>query len=155
MVFEELGGDASKIVLMKRSLKTVCADVYENHPAYLENNIITQSHRSEAANKRPGARVHLSCAPGQTISSVKFASFGTPTGTCGSFQTGSCHAPGSHAVIEKVSGNQQILLHIRIYPCIFWCFLVMVYHEFSFLGFHRNVWEGRVVRSTYQRAASE
>lgn len=116
VVFEELGGDASKIVLVKRSLKRVCADVYENHPTYLESNIIAQSHRSEAVNVRLGAKVHLSCAPGQTISSVEFASFGTPTGTCGSLQMGSCHAPSSQSVVEKVNGNKKDPSHLSNVP---------------------------------------
>ncbi|KAK4796638.1 hypothetical protein SAY86_028964 [Trapa natans] len=102
VVFEELGGDASRITLVKRSLKRACADVYENHPTYLDNNITTQSHQSEAVVMvRLAAKAHLTCAPGQTISSVEFASFGTPAGSCGNFQLGSCHAPSSQAIVEK------------------------------------------------------
>ncbi|KAF9592156.1 hypothetical protein IFM89_012585 [Coptis chinensis] len=36
------------------------------------------------------------------ISSIKFASFGTPQGVCGSFKEGSCHAHKSYDAFEKV-----------------------------------------------------
>src|SRR5438045_1395495 len=34
----------------------------------------------------------LACPPGQTIASVEFASYGTPSGSCGAFAKGSCDA---------------------------------------------------------------
>jgi hypothetical protein len=97
VVFEELGGDVSKISLVRRSVKSVCAESYENHPTIAnfsveghgESNILQQSN------------VHLRCAAGQSISTIEFASFGTPSGTCGSFQKGTCHAPNSLDVVEK------------------------------------------------------
>ncbi|KAG6776519.1 hypothetical protein POTOM_020032 [Populus tomentosa] len=98
VVFEELGGDASKISLVKRSTTSVCADAFEHHPAM--ENYNTESNGESERNLHQ-AKVHLRCAPGQSISAIKFASFGTPTGTCGSFQEGTCHAPNSHSVVEK------------------------------------------------------
>nr|XP_016450205.1 PREDICTED: beta-galactosidase-like [Nicotiana tabacum] len=52
-------------------------------------------------------RAHLSCAPGQKITSIKFASFGTPEGVCGSFQQGSCHARHSYDAFEKNCVGQE------------------------------------------------
>lgn len=49
------------------------------------------------------AKVHLSCDPGQKITNIKFASFGTPQGTCGSFSEGKCHAHKSYDIFEKVN----------------------------------------------------
>lgn len=98
VVFEELGGDASKISLVKRSITSVCADANEHHPAIEDYH--TESNGESA--RLHHAKVHLRCAPGQSISAIKFASFGTPSGTCGSFQQGTCHAPNTHSVIEKV-----------------------------------------------------
>ncbi|KAJ6352178.1 hypothetical protein OIU76_001401 [Salix suchowensis] len=98
VIFEELGGDASKITLVKRSTTNVCADSFEHHPAI--ENYTTESN-GESARTLHEAKVHLRCAPGQSISAIKFASFGTPTGTCGSFQEGTCHAPNSLSVVEK------------------------------------------------------
>lgn len=105
IVFEELGGDASKISLVKRSVTTVCADAYEHHPTTANYDIDNESH-GESIDLRQ-AKVHLQCAPGQSITNIEFASFGTPTGTCGSLQKGTCHAPNSRAVVEKECLGQE------------------------------------------------
>lgn len=103
VVFEELGGDVSKISLVKKSVSTVCADAFENHPN-LDSYKIDSAGGSSVANS---AKIHLQCAPGQTISSIKFASFGTPFGTCGSFYQGRCHAANSHDVFDKTCTGQE------------------------------------------------
>lgn len=103
VVFEELGGDPSKISLVKRSITSVCADVYERHPTIEDYS--TEGHGESS--RLHQAKVHLRCAPGQSISAIKFASFGTPSGTCGSFQKGTCHAPDTHSVIEKNCIGQE------------------------------------------------
>ena len=55
----------------------------------------------------PGLPKHdglkLSCGEeGGVIAEVLFASFGNPTGTCGQYKRGSCHATNSVAVVEKL-----------------------------------------------------
>lgn len=101
VLFEELGGDPKGITLVKRSVSTVCADVSEYHPNskrwQIESNGKTQVFHQP--------KIHLHCGLGQSISSIKFASFGTPLGTCGSFQQGTCHAPASYDILEKVLPN--------------------------------------------------
>lgn len=103
VLFEELGGDASKISLMKRSVAAVCAQVSEHHPN-INKNWHSESESQKGAEEEitSKAKVHLHCASGQFISAIRFASFGTPSGTCGNFQKGTCHAPNSQAVLEKV-----------------------------------------------------
>jgi len=97
VVLEELGGgDSSKIALAKRSVSSVCADVSEDHP-----NIKKWQIESYGEREHRRAKVHLRCAHGQSISAIRFASFGTPVGTCGNFQQGGCHSASSHAVLEK------------------------------------------------------
>lgn len=103
VVFEELGGDISKVSLVKRSVSSVCADMSEYHP--MIDTWHTESHRKSEEPNRP--KVHLHCPPGQSISTIKFASFGTPLGTCGSFQKGSCHSSNSQAVVEKKCIGQE------------------------------------------------
>nr|DAD22287.1 TPA_asm: hypothetical protein HUJ06_023750 [Nelumbo nucifera] len=103
VVFEEIGGDASGISLVKRSVSSVCADVSEWHPN-IKNWQIESYGRTQEFH-RP--KVHLRCAPGQSISAIKFASFGTPLGTCGSFQQGICHAPTSYSVLEERCVGQE------------------------------------------------
>ncbi|KAG5062218.1 hypothetical protein JHK85_003401 [Glycine max] len=97
VIFEELGGNPSKISLVKRSVSSVCADVSEYHPN-IKNWHIESYGKSEEF--RP-PKVHLHCSPGQTISSIKFASFGTPLGTCGNYEQGACHSPASYVILEK------------------------------------------------------
>ncbi|GER40398.1 beta-galactosidase [Striga asiatica] len=95
---DELGGDPTKINLVKRSVTSVCADISEYHPNF--KNWKTEGYGKTTQDfHRPKVRLH--CGPGQSISSIKFASFGTPSGTCGSFQQGTCHAPDSHSILEK------------------------------------------------------
>ncbi|CAI0392457.1 unnamed protein product [Linum tenue] len=96
VVFEELGGDPSRISLVKRSVATVCAEVAEFHPTLKNWHIESY-----------GPKVHLRCNQGQTISSIKFASFGTPLGTCGTYQQGTCHAPTSYDIIERFFLKQK------------------------------------------------
>lgn len=45
---------------------------------------------------------HLKCRKNTLISNVKFASFGNPTGRCGSYSKGECHDPNSTLAVEKV-----------------------------------------------------
>ncbi|KAL8059102.1 hypothetical protein ABFX02_03G065100 [Erythranthe guttata] len=103
VLLEEMGGDASKIALVKRTTSSVCANAFEHHPTVANYKI-----ESTAPQKMlRQARVHLSCGPGQSISAIKFASFGTPKGTCGSFQLGNCHSHNSNALIEKMCVGKE------------------------------------------------
>ncbi|KAK4390716.1 Beta-galactosidase 5 [Sesamum angolense] len=99
VLFEELGGDASMISLVKRTTAGVCANAFEHRPSVANYQVQSTS----ASKMLHQAKVHLRCAPGQSISAITFASFGTPMGTCGSFRLGNCHAQNSHSVIEKAS----------------------------------------------------
>ncbi|KAL2521087.1 Beta-galactosidase 3 [Forsythia ovata] len=98
ILFEELGGDVSKISLVKRTTANICANTFEHHPT-------VANYRTENTGEQKmlhQAKIHLRCEPSQFISIIKFASYGTPSGTCGSFQQGTCHAQNSHAIIEKM-----------------------------------------------------
>ncbi|KAJ9537635.1 hypothetical protein OSB04_030368 [Centaurea solstitialis] len=103
VVFEELGGTPYGISLVKRSVYSVCADIYEWQPSLM--NYLMQTSGKAAKPLRPKA--HLSCSPGQKISSIKFASFGTPLGGCGSYREGSCHAHNSYDAFNKLCIGQQ------------------------------------------------
>lgn len=98
VVFEEWGGDPHGISLVKREIGSVCADIFEWQPQLVN----WQLQASGKVNKPLRPKAHLRCAPGQKISSIKFASFGTPEGSCGSFREGSCHARHSYDAFEKV-----------------------------------------------------
>lgn len=96
-MFEELGGDPNGISLVRRDIDSVCADIYEWQP----NLISYQMQASGKVSKPVRPKVHLSCGNGQKISSIKFASFGTPVGSCGNFHEGSCHAHKSYDAFER------------------------------------------------------
>ncbi|KAK7325120.1 hypothetical protein VNO77_29211 [Canavalia gladiata] len=97
VVFEELGGDPNGIFLVRRDIDSVCADIYEWQP----NLVSYQMQASGKVTKPVRPKVHLSCGLGQKISSIKFASFGTPVGSCGNFHEGSCHAHKSYDAFER------------------------------------------------------
>lgn len=124
VLFEELGGDPTRISLAKRSVTSVCADVTEYHPM-IKNWQIESYGKTQEFHK---PKVHLRCGPGQSISSIKFASFGTPLGTCGTFQQGTCHAPTSYSTLEKVIIVITCLMDIisTIYlKFIGWVFIIL------------------------------
>lgn len=98
VVLEEWGGDPSGISMVKRSVGSVCAEVEEWQP--------TMENWYTKAYGRP--KVHLSCDRGQKITNIKFASFGTPQGTCGSFLEGRCHAHKSYDAFEEVNFQYYI-----------------------------------------------
>ncbi|KAI7734743.1 hypothetical protein M8C21_002996 [Ambrosia artemisiifolia] len=110
VLFEEVGGNILKISLRKRTHAHVCASTFEHHPV-IDN---WQTESSGETNMLHDTKVRLSCGVGQSISEIKFASFGTPLGVCGSFQQGTCHAPNSHELIEKVT----LGLYNNLYTCV-------------------------------------
>lgn len=97
VVFEEWGGNPDGISLVKREIESVCADMYEWQPTLMNYKM----QASGKVNKPLRPKVHLSCAPGQKMTSIKFASFGTPKGVCGSYTEGSCHAHNSYDAFER------------------------------------------------------
>lgn len=54
-----------------------------------------------AANAPENSPVTFSCPSGATFTDVIFASFGTPSGSCGSFQVGSCNAANSTSIVRN------------------------------------------------------
>ena len=44
--------------------------------------------------------VVMTAPAGQVFRSVEFASYGTPTGTCGAFVLGACHATNSVSIVS-------------------------------------------------------
>lgn len=98
MIFEEKGGDPSKITFSRRKVTGLCALVAEDHPSVGPES--WQKDRNGSNGNVP--TVHLKCPENTLISAVKFGSFGTPSGSCGSYTKGDCHDPNSSSVIEKV-----------------------------------------------------
>lgn len=98
MVFEEKGGDPSGIRFSRRKTTGFCATISEDHPTFKPEPLDqdgTQDYKNNVI-------VQLKCPINTRVSTVKFASFGTPSGTCGSYTMGDCHDPSSISVVEKV-----------------------------------------------------
>ncbi|KAI5665465.1 hypothetical protein M9H77_15318 [Catharanthus roseus] len=103
VVLEEWGGEPRGISLVKREISSVCADIFEWQPTLVNWQLQT----SGKVNKPLRPKAHVQCARGQKISSIKFASFGTPEGTCGNFREGSCHAHHSYDAFERYCIGQE------------------------------------------------
>jgi hypothetical protein len=51
--------------------------------------------------------IQLTCPAGSVIQQVVFASYGTPTGSCGAFALGSCNASSSASTVSSLCVGQQ------------------------------------------------
>src|SRR5690349_17290077 len=54
-----------------------------------------------------GNRLSLSCPSGQTITAVTFVSYGTPSGSCGAFRTGTCNAADAATTLAGLCVGQN------------------------------------------------
>ena len=98
-MLEEIGGDPNQISFATQELESLCSHVSQNHPLPIE--AWSQNKKSKSKSE---PRVSLECPhPNQVISSIKFASFGTPQGKCGSFSHGECQSTKALSVLKKVS----------------------------------------------------
>ncbi|XP_058743535.1 beta-galactosidase 1-like [Vicia villosa] len=96
VMFEELGGNPNGVFLVRRDINSVCADIYEWQP-----NLVSYQLQASGKVRVPvSPKAHLACGPGQKISSIKFASFGTPVGSCGNYREGGCHAHKSYDAFQ-------------------------------------------------------
>lgn len=99
MLFEEMGGDPTQISFATRKITSLCSHVSESHPLPVEMWTSDQ----KTGTKHGGALVSLECPlPNQVISSIKFASYGNPRGTCGSFSHGRCRSAKALSTVQKV-----------------------------------------------------
>ncbi|AES88600.1 putative glycosidase [Medicago truncatula] len=97
VLFEESGGDPTKISFGTKQIESVCSHVTESHPPPVD----TWNSNAESERK-VGPVLSLECPyPNQAISSIKFASFGTPRGTCGNYNHGSCSSNRALSIVQK------------------------------------------------------
>ncbi|XP_004505982.1 beta-galactosidase 8 [Cicer arietinum] len=97
VLFEESGGDPTKISIATKQIESVCSHVSESHPPPVSMwNLDTES------GTEVGPVLSLECpSPNQVITSIKFASYGTPQGTCGNFNHGRCSSNGALSIVQK------------------------------------------------------
>ncbi|TVU47699.1 hypothetical protein EJB05_07306, partial [Eragrostis curvula] len=100
ILFEQFGGDPGKVSFVTRQTGSVCAHVSEAHPIQIDSWLSPQQKV-----QRSGPALRLECPKtGEVISSIKFASFGTPSGTCGSYSHGKCSSQALAVVQEACIG---------------------------------------------------
>ncbi|KAL9241788.1 hypothetical protein vseg_015854 [Gypsophila vaccaria] len=89
VLFEEFGGNPSKVNFRTVTTGRACGKAYE------------------------GNTLELSCN-GKPISEVKFASFGDPLGECGDFQKGSCEGTNdAHTILSQACvGKEQCSVNV-------------------------------------------
>lgn len=106
VLHEELGGDPSRISFSTRAGQEICAHVSEFDPPPADSWKLM----SEFISQTP--EVRLACEREWQITSVSFASFGTPTGHCGAFSPGSCHA-NVLLIVQKVKRSFFSISNIK------------------------------------------
>lgn len=98
VLFEEMGGNPTKLSFATRETSSICSRVSEAHPLPIDKWT-----SDDDARKKVGPTLSLECPrPDQVISSIKFASFGTPHGACGSFSHGRCTSSNALSHVKKV-----------------------------------------------------
>lgn len=88
LLFEEFGGNPTLVNVQRVGVGSVCGSAYEEK------------------------HIEISCN-GRNISSVKFASFGNPQGTCGLFIKGTCESKN-----DAISLVQKVCILSRIFYLI-------------------------------------
>ncbi|KAI7988967.1 putative indole-3-pyruvate monooxygenase YUCCA4 [Camellia lanceoleosa] len=95
VLFEEMGGDPTQLSFATKQIGSLCSHVSESHPQPVD-----MWSTDQMTGKKSGPMLSLECPfPNQIISSIKFASFGTPRGTCGSFSHSQCSDNGALSII--------------------------------------------------------
>ncbi|XP_057449008.1 beta-galactosidase 8-like [Lotus japonicus] len=97
VLFEESGGDPTKISFATKQIESVCSHVSDSHPPPVD-----MWKSDTESGREAGPVLSLECPyPNQVISSIKFASFGTPHGTCGNFNHGQCRSNKALSIVQK------------------------------------------------------
>ncbi|KAF5941912.1 hypothetical protein HYC85_019554 [Camellia sinensis] len=101
VLFEETGGNPFQISIQSHSTDTICAQVSESHhpPLRMWSHPDFVNGKISATELIP--EMNLQCDDGYTISSIEFASYGTPGGSCQKFSRGNCHSPNSLSVVSQ------------------------------------------------------
>lgn len=112
VLFEERGGDPTQISIVTKQTESLCAHVSDSHPPPVDLwNSETESGR------KVGPVLSLTCPhDNQVISSIKFASYGTPLGTCGNFYHGRCSSNKALSIVQKVLSN----IFSSLFPLLHW-----------------------------------
>lgn len=98
VLFEELGSDPTQLSFATRQAESICSHVSESHPPPVDT---WSSDAKTGAKSRPVLQMECPSSD-QIISSIKFASFGTPYGACGTYGNGRCSSDKALAIVKQV-----------------------------------------------------
>ncbi|KAJ7968478.1 Beta-galactosidase [Quillaja saponaria] len=101
VLHEELGGDPARINLLVHTGQQICGLISETDPPPFDSWKPNSGFMSQIP------EVRLSCEQGWRITSIEFASFGTPEGNCGAFTQGGCHVDVLSTVQQACIGNER------------------------------------------------
>ncbi|XP_022970625.1 beta-galactosidase 8-like [Cucurbita maxima] len=110
VLFEEIGSDPTRLSFASKQIESLCSHVSESHPPPID------MWSSDSKLQKKGPVLSLECpSPNQVISSIKFASFGTPHGTCGSFSHGQCSSQNALSIVQKACiGSKSCSVQVSI-----------------------------------------
>ncbi|OVA10161.1 D-galactoside/L-rhamnose binding SUEL lectin domain [Macleaya cordata] len=111
VLFEEIGGDPTQLSFATRQAESLCLHVSESHPPPVD----TWSSDVKTGTKSDPV-LQLECpSPGQIISSIKFASFGTPHGACGTYSHGRCSSKAALSIVKETCiGSKSCRVEVSI-----------------------------------------
>nr|KJB72045.1 hypothetical protein B456_011G155500 [Gossypium raimondii] len=101
VIFEEIGGNPFEISVKLRVPRILCAQMSESYYPPLREWLHLDLIDGKVSISDMKPQIHLQCEDGHIISSIEFASYGTPHGSCQNFSNGNCHSPNSLSVISE------------------------------------------------------
>ncbi|KAL0403634.1 UNVERIFIED_CONTAM: Beta-galactosidase 9 [Sesamum radiatum] len=107
VVFEETEKNPFEISIKSHYTETICAEVSENYYPPLHAWSLPKTSNGTISLNHTVPEIHLRCDAGNSISSIKFASYGTPQGSCQNFSRGNCHSPNSFSVVSQACMGRQ------------------------------------------------
>ncbi|PIN25789.1 Beta-galactosidase [Handroanthus impetiginosus] len=107
VLFEETEKNPLEISVNSYFTETICAEVSENHYPPLRAWSHPKASNGTISLNNMAPEMHLQCDAGSTITSINFASYGTPKGSCQNFSRGNCHSPNSLSVVSKACMGRQ------------------------------------------------
>ncbi|KAH6832659.1 beta galactosidase 9 [Perilla frutescens var. hirtella] len=107
VIFEETLKSPFEISIKSHFTETLCAMVSEDHFPPLHAWSLPETRNGTIVLNNVAPEMYLHCDAGNTISSIKFASYGTPQGSCQKFSRGNCHAPISYSVLSQACVGRQ------------------------------------------------
>ncbi|CDP11164.1 unnamed protein product [Coffea canephora] len=101
VIFEETEKTPFDVSIKLRFSETICGQVSEKHYPPLDIWSDPEIKDGKLSESDMAPLMNLKCEDGYSISSIEFASYGTPKGRCQVFALGSCHASDSLSLVSE------------------------------------------------------